>query len=154
MLPLTFDLVNPLLRGGSSKLVLSGLANSCVGNFSLIRLRNGQDTLVKGSALRSPLYHGRPRFRCYQNRARMQRFHFLEDSLERKADSPIYWRGVRWSCLSNGKAARDCKRYILGCELRIRGGHARSAGARTGSTCPAAESSSGPARPFWVRCAL
>jgi hypothetical protein len=55
MFPLSFGLVNPLLSG-SSKLVLSGLANSSVGNFSLIRLWNGQDTLAKGSALRSPLY--------------------------------------------------------------------------------------------------
>src|ERR1700757_3499968 len=55
MFPLTFGPVNPLLSG-SSELVLSGLANSCVGNFSLIRLRNGRDTLVNRSALRSPLY--------------------------------------------------------------------------------------------------
>jgi len=28
----------------------------------------------------------------YQNCARIQRFHFIEDSFERKADSPICWK--------------------------------------------------------------
>lgn len=62
--------------------------------------------------------------------------------------------GIKWFCLLNGKAVRDCNRYIWGCELRIRDGHARSTGERTGSTYPAAEFSSGLVQPFWVRFVL
>src|SRR5713101_6988551 len=57
---------------------------------------------------------------------------------------------ARRFCLLRGRAIRDCKRCIAVCERRKPGGHAKSAGGKTGSTCFAAEYSSNPARPSWV----
>jgi len=61
---------------------------------------------------------------------------------------------ARRFCLLRGRAIRDCKRCIAVCERRKPGGHAKSAGGKTGSTCFAAEYSSNPARPSWVLRAL
>jgi hypothetical protein len=61
---------------------------------------------------------------------------------------------ARRFCLLRGRAIRDCKRCIEVCERRKPGGHAKSAGGKTGSTCFAAECSSNPARPSWVLRAL
>ena len=61
---------------------------------------------------------------------------------------------ARRFCLLRGRAIRDCKRCIAVCARRKPGGHAKSAGGKTGSTCFAAEYSSNPARPSWVLRAL